>query len=179
MSLALILAMIGSTWLFVLAQDLFVEVGPRVATPSSPEMSALLREVAEGADVEVVSRVVAQVGAEPRHGHMVAAMVIAERRSPDTIPVLREAWRRESAWDVRRWILRVFHSAGRRSFEALPEILEGVADPELRNQALNTLAWIDALAELDPAAAEERARQIARHDVAERYAQALALAEAR
>lgn len=162
----------GVTTLFAFVQDM--EVTSRVAVPSSPEMSALLQEVhREDADPEIVARVVALVGAEPRHHHMVAAIVIAERQSPDTIPALRQAWQNELAWDVRRWILRVLMYAGPRAFEALPEILEGVADPELRDQALSTLSHLDFSADHNPAGAETRDSYLASYDLAEPYAEAL------
>lgn len=158
----------------VIAQDQFMDVTSAVRIQISPEMSALVREAnREGADADLVGRVVAQVGAEPRHHHTIVASVIAEQQSRDTIPALRRAWQNELAWDVRRWILRVFQDAGPRAFEALPEILEAVADPELRDQALYTLSHLDYLADYDPAGAEIRDSYLAHYDLADAYAEAL------
>lgn len=127
-----------------------------VTAPSSPEMHALLVDVAQGRrGPEVVDDVLDLVRSEPHRAHAVSQFSLAELLGEDAVPALQRAWAGESDLAARRWILGALGSCEARAVPALPEIMAGVEDPETREAALFVLLRVGFYAdELPPGARE-------------------------
>jgi hypothetical protein len=134
-----------------------------VAAPSSPEMQALLRDVAQGhRGPEVIDEILVLVREEPHRAHAVSQFSLSELLGDEAVPALQSAWRRESDINARRWILGALGSCEARAVSALPEIMEGVESPDTREAALFVLLRVGYYADEFPPGTEHTLLQIER-----------------
>lgn len=141
----------------------------------SPQMHSLLVDVAAGhRGSEVVYEILDEVRADPSRAHAVSQSNLVEALGADAVPTLREAWRLESDPAAKRWILGALGTAGPQGVAALPEVMDGVADPATRDAALFVVLNVGAYAEEFPPGARETLVEISRDYASDPYSVYLA-----
>lgn len=148
----------GWGWLAVMAVVLVVGAllvaGGRGLTvtvgraPPSAAMEQLCEEIGSGSKgIESVPRLLEILRTEPLTGWWMSRGVVVSKFGPALVPVLREAWPRETNARVREWMMMVFDDLGPAASAALPEIVESLGHPDqtgVRSGAIGALLSVSA-----------------------------------